>query len=148
MQSAQVIEHLSRSTSPARVFLKGNHEDRMLAFLSDPAANGAGWLDYGGREALASYGLSITDEPDADGWVQLRDLLNQQLPPAHLQSARARLEHERRRRDLPRVPIARIPRIVAAAARGDYRHYSRGGIDVLRDLVQPAPRRSAAPLEP
>jgi len=70
------------------------------------------------------------------------------VPPAHLEAARARLEHERRRRDLPRVPIARIPRIALAAARGDYGLYSRGGIDVLRDLVQPAPRRSAATLEP
>jgi serine/threonine protein phosphatase 1 len=44
-QSAQVIEYLSttaNSDGTARVFLKGNHEDRMLAFLSAPDANGAG----------------------------------------------------------------------------------------------------------
>jgi serine/threonine protein phosphatase 1 len=106
LQSAQVIDHLSTSTSmstsasaasgrtgtngsPARVFLKGNHEDRMLAFLSDPEANGPGWLDYGGREALASYGLgvSMNDEADTDAadWLRLRDELNRKVPPAHLQ---------------------------------------------------------------
>jgi serine/threonine protein phosphatase 1 len=88
LQSAQVIEHLSTNGSPlapARVFLKGNHEDRMIAFLDDPEANGAGWLDYGGREALASYGLAISHKPDAAGWLRLRDELTQRLPPSHLQ---------------------------------------------------------------
>ena len=80
--------------------------------------------------------------------ISTLERLGAAVPPERLGAARARLEHERRRRDLPRVPIARIPRIVAAAARGDYARYSRGGIDVLRDLVQPAPRRSAATLEP
>jgi serine/threonine protein phosphatase 1 len=89
-QSAQVIEHLSTSARsfeqlPARVFLKGNHEDRLLAFLSDPEANGAGLLDYGGRAALASYGISISDEPGAIDWLQLRDAFEQALPPAHLE---------------------------------------------------------------
>jgi serine/threonine protein phosphatase 1 len=94
LQSAQVIEHLSTIAAPggtdadgtpARVFLKGNHEDRMLAFLSDPETNGAGWLHYGGRQALASYGLGISDEPDAAAWLLLRDAFNQKLPPAHRQ---------------------------------------------------------------
>ncbi len=46
LQSAQVIEHLSTIAppdAPARVFLKGNHEDRMLAFLSDPEENADAW---------------------------------------------------------------------------------------------------------
>jgi glycosyltransferase involved in cell wall biosynthesis len=73
--------------------------------------------------------------------------LGASVPASHLAGARARLAHEERRRSLPRIAIARLPRIVAAAARGDYRRYSRGGIDVLRDLVQPAPRVSAATLE-
>jgi serine/threonine protein phosphatase 1 len=93
-QSAQVIEHLTTTVfstetdtdaAPARVFLKGNHEDRMLAFLSDPEANGTGWLRYGGREALASYGLSIPDEPDAADWLHVRDALTRTLPLAHRQ---------------------------------------------------------------
>jgi glycosyltransferase involved in cell wall biosynthesis len=81
------------------------------------------------------------------GLVRHLESLGAQIPTAHLADARARLAHDERRRSLPRAPIARVPRIVAAAARGDYRRYSRGGIDVLRDLVQPAPQLSAATLE-
>ena len=42
---------------PARtVFLKGNHEAMLLAFLDDPSY-GLAWRDYGGRDTMASYGL-------------------------------------------------------------------------------------------
>lgn len=91
-QSAQIIEHLGTTPGPGdatRVFLKGNHEDRMLAFLADPEANGAGWLLYGGREALASYGLSLADAPDPAAWRQVRDALIETLPAAHLQFLQA-----------------------------------------------------------
>jgi serine/threonine protein phosphatase 1 len=37
-------------------FLRGNHEEAMLDFLSDPTA-GARWCEYGGDAALRSYGL-------------------------------------------------------------------------------------------
>lgn len=37
-------------------FLKGNHEEAMLKFLSDPSF-GPNWCEYGGDAALASYGL-------------------------------------------------------------------------------------------
>jgi len=83
--SAGVIDHLA---SPAcdglhRIFLKGNHEDRMLAFLDDPVANGSGWMKFGGREALASYGLPQA-LIEAEDWQALRDALATALPPAHL----------------------------------------------------------------
>ncbi len=70
------------------------------------------------------------------------------IPPEHLAGARAALAHETRRRSLPRVRVARIPRVLASAARGEYARYSRGSIDVLRDLVQPAGERAAATLDP
>ena len=52
---------LDRFTAPAppgieRHFLCGNHEEMFAHFLSDPQP-GAEWLQYGGRETLASYGL-------------------------------------------------------------------------------------------
>jgi len=56
--SARVLDMLL-SPPPAgfrRFNLAGNHEVMMLAFLDNPEANPQ-WLDYGGREALASYGL-------------------------------------------------------------------------------------------
>ena len=39
-------------------FLKGNHEQAMLGFLDDPSA-GAKWCEYGGDNALRSYGLRV-----------------------------------------------------------------------------------------
>jgi serine/threonine protein phosphatase 1 len=98
--SAQVIEHLStrsgaigvarperqstEAAPPTAVFLKGNHEDRMLDFLANPEEHGASWLHNGGREALASYGLSIGKQATDGDWVRLRDELQERLPAAHL----------------------------------------------------------------
>ncbi|MEO6116563.1 MAG: glycosyltransferase family 2 protein [Pseudolysinimonas sp.] len=79
--------------------------------------------------------------------VDALDRLGSAVPPEHLDSARAALEHDRQRQTLPRLRLARLPRVIAAAARGDYSRYSRGGIDVLRDLVQPATQRAAATLD-
>jgi len=64
------------------------------------------------------------------------------IAPERVALARAKHAHEARRRDLPRWQPARIPAIVAGAVTGRYGRYSRGAIDVLRDLVQPAGRRS------
>ena len=68
--------------------------------------------------------------------------LGDAVPPERLAEARARLAHEERRRALPRNPVARVPSILSAAARGAYGRYSRGSIDMLRDLVQPARKDS------
>ncbi len=56
--SAQVIDHLLRP-APAglrRINLMGNHEAMMLDFLHRPRA-GSMWLESGGTETLASYGV-------------------------------------------------------------------------------------------
>jgi len=78
-ESRGVIDFLCQTADSAPVevrFLRGNHEDRMEAFLSDPTI-GPTWCDYGGREALASYGVSIPDNrDDADGWVAASAALN------------------------------------------------------------------------
>jgi len=98
--------------------------------------------------------LRETREPRASALVRRSsalvdalERLGESVPSDRVTRARAALAHEMRRRSLPRARIARIPRVMAAAVRGDYAHYSRGGIDVVRDLVQPAGRRSAATLE-
>ena len=63
--------------------LRGNHEDRMQAFLDDPQI-GPSWCDYGGREALASYGV---DPPpmrgDAEAWAEASRALGEALPASH-----------------------------------------------------------------
>lgn len=61
------------------VCLLGNHEKMMLEFLDDPLANGERWLRNGGTETLASYGIEISEDRDAEEVVQasarLRDVL-------------------------------------------------------------------------
>jgi serine/threonine protein phosphatase 1 len=84
--SAEVLSHLAsrRDPAPARVFLKGNHEDRMLDFFSEPAAHGPEWMTHGGIEAFASYGLTTGREPVDGDWDRLRDQLQARLPAAHV----------------------------------------------------------------
>jgi len=66
---------------PARVFLAGNHEDALRAFL-DGATDGLSWMRYGGVATLASYGLGFPEPgcPDTD---TLRDRLRARMPPRH-----------------------------------------------------------------
>lgn len=71
--SAEVLQRLGAlQASDSRFeFLMGNHEAAMLAFLKDPVA-GADWIDWGGRQTLASYGVAgASRAPDHD---ELRDL--------------------------------------------------------------------------
>jgi serine/threonine protein phosphatase 1 len=58
-ESAQVLDHLMvRPAAPSftRYCIAGNHEIAMLAFLENPARN-SDWLDFGGFDTLASYGI-------------------------------------------------------------------------------------------
>jgi len=76
--SREVIDLLLllRSILGAQVeFLLGNHEAALLSFLHDPL-KGWGWLDSGGRQTLASYGVAPPSlDPDQAGRVALRDRL-------------------------------------------------------------------------
>lgn len=58
-----------------------------------------------------------------------------------LSAIREKVQHERRRASLPRWQPLRVPGIVAGLAAGRYGRFSRGAIDVLRDLVQPPTAR-------
>lgn len=84
--SADVIETLLAPPpvpGARRIFLRGNHEQAMLAFLADPEA-GAEWLDYGGLATLQSYGV----QPSGGGALwrhRLAEGLAERLPPAHRQ---------------------------------------------------------------
>ena len=64
-------------------FLRGNHEDRFEAFLTEPQL-GPIWSEYGGKEALRSYGVSVPvlrNEPDA--WAEASAQLNAALTERH-----------------------------------------------------------------
>ena len=91
-QSCGVIDRLvDLADDPAfeTHFLKGNHEDKMLEFMDDPTV-GAAWCDYGGAQALESFGLKVPVlKHRPEGWVSLSSDLSHRLSPrqrAFLQS--------------------------------------------------------------
>lgn len=66
-ESRRVIERLmALETEGEVVCLKGNHEDMMIRAWTEPmSASFRRWLQYGGRETLASYGDAPADNPMA-----------------------------------------------------------------------------------
>lgn len=61
------------------VFLMGNHEEVLLRILDGEDQLIADWLDYGGRECLASYGLQISERQSGDGHA-IRELIRETVP--------------------------------------------------------------------
>lgn len=51
----RLIERRDRGDGVPKSFLKGNHEAALFEFMADPSADG--WLKWGGRETLESYGI-------------------------------------------------------------------------------------------
>lgn len=69
--------------------LMGNHEQTLLQFL-DSAEVGPSWVEFGGGETLASYG--VTRPPgrgDADSWRAVQERFREVLPAEHLAWLRA-----------------------------------------------------------
>ena len=65
-------------------FLLGNHDQTLLEFLNDPQ-RGPAWSEFGGREALMSYGVRPpAGRADAAAWEEARDALAVALPASHL----------------------------------------------------------------
>jgi serine/threonine protein phosphatase 1 len=85
-QSREVVELLL--TEPlqgfAQVHLLGNHEQAIMDFLQHPKTV-AGWLSYGGKETMRSYGVDVPAFPGPGLVEQLRDELKERLPPRHLE---------------------------------------------------------------
>lgn len=85
LQSRQVINFLLADPAPdfEMVFLKGNHEAWLLAFLED-AAVGRGWLAAGGQATLLSYGVATPPGPRNVSYLKsLRQALAAALPGSH-----------------------------------------------------------------
>ncbi|MBI3452117.1 MAG: serine/threonine protein phosphatase [Rhodospirillales bacterium] len=87
-ESRQVIDLLLDRPLAAfeRVHLIGNHEQSMLTFLDDLAI-GPAWLQYGGLEALFSYGI-VVDRGAGDEGARLAKAqkeLRAKLPQRHLE---------------------------------------------------------------
>ena len=75
-QSAKVMEALvwlKRRGDLEIHFLKGNHEQALLGFLDEPERGGP-WLEFGGAETLASYGVTPPKTDDGpEVYVRARD---------------------------------------------------------------------------
>jgi serine/threonine protein phosphatase 1 len=86
-QSREVIDILIDLAAIKAVdshFLRGNHDQTLLDFLDDPQ-NGPAWCDFGGREALMSYGVRApAGRATPEAWIEAREALGAALPPAHL----------------------------------------------------------------
>lgn len=81
--SRGVLQTLSKRRGDA-VFLKGNHEQMLLSFLSDPARFGPNWLKMGGWECLRSYSVQCRPhERDKRELARVRDDLLAKMPRAH-----------------------------------------------------------------
>lgn len=75
----QYLAELSHTPGIEWRFLKGNHEEAMLNFLTDPTA-GARWCEYGGDAALLSYGLRPPNlRHRAEGWIRVSADLKHKL---------------------------------------------------------------------
>lgn len=79
-----------------RVTLKGNHEDLLLRTHAGEFEAARHWLDYGGIEAMGSYGVKVeeTQTRDETGIGELCQRFAGALPAAHLDFFRElRLSH-------------------------------------------------------
>ena len=83
--SREVIDELLDAPLPgfAAVHLLGNHEQTLLDFLLYPQ-QAAGWLTWGGRETLQSYGVRPPLDFMRADVEQLRDEFQARLPDRHL----------------------------------------------------------------
>lgn len=89
-QSAAVLDRLIDLSAQAAAdgrfefrALMGNHEETLLHFLDDPMA-GPSWVEYGGGETMASYGVQRpVGRAEPEVWEQTRLAFRQAFPPAH-----------------------------------------------------------------
>ena len=66
------------------IYLKGNHEDLLIRFLSDVSAS-AVWFPNGGSDTLESYGVEARDFVHAPSELAaLQEAFQQNLPARHL----------------------------------------------------------------
>ncbi len=84
-QSKQVIDYLIHKIPPElkAVFLRGNHEEAMLLFLSGDTDAGRGWLQFGGEETLVSYNVNPSHPRSSADLTTARLSLIEKLPALH-----------------------------------------------------------------
>mgnify|MGYP005839697775 CR=1 FL=1 len=83
-QSRQVLDLLIEQPLAGfeHFHLLGNHERAVLDFLVDPIAM-SGWLEWGGRATLRSYGIHVGPMPSREELLTVRDRFDEELPGTH-----------------------------------------------------------------
>jgi serine/threonine protein phosphatase 1 len=82
-RSREVVDTIMmRLKCPNRIALSGNHEEIILRAAKDPAVF-LDWLQYGGREALASYGIYLPRHLDDDAIREAMAAMRDKIPAAH-----------------------------------------------------------------
>ena len=86
MESRQVLDILLERPLPGfeSVYLMGNHEYALLNFLDDPESI-SGWLSWGGRETLYSYGIKCGLSPSPEELQNLARELAITMPAGHVE---------------------------------------------------------------
>ncbi len=77
----RMTEPFSNGLSP--VFLRGNHDDRLLSFLDGDLDVAPAWLQLGGAATLASYGVNPFSSGKGEGFEKLYAALVKVFPPEH-----------------------------------------------------------------
>ena len=81
-QSRELIDRLLKGFAGFEMIcLKGNHDDTLLQFLTDPTIGDA-WRSFGGLETLRSYGIT---HAEGKNWSQTRSEFAAALPREHLE---------------------------------------------------------------
>ena len=81
--SREVVNLLiARRREHDTIFLKGNHEDYALKFLSDPTILSK-WKRIGGLDTILSYGLAPTHGDDPQSQHQIAAEFSQAMPDSH-----------------------------------------------------------------
>ena len=81
MHSAELIDRLLEGFPGFEtIYLKGNHDETLLQFLTDPTV-GDVWRNFGGLETLRSYGVS---HGPAKTWSQTRSEFAAAIPKSHV----------------------------------------------------------------
>jgi serine/threonine protein phosphatase 1 len=82
MHSAELIDRLLDGFPGFEtIFLKGNHDETLLQFLTDPTI-GEAWRNFGGLETLKSYGVAHSA---GKNWSQTRSEFAAVIPRTHVE---------------------------------------------------------------
>ncbi|UOM36451.1 metallophosphoesterase family protein [Acuticoccus sp. I52.16.1] len=78
--SRTVLDRVAALVDGGAIALRGNHEAAMLGFVNDPV-KGANWLQFGGIQTLASYGLAAPRRPGPEELTALAADLAEAMGP-------------------------------------------------------------------